>query len=194
MATSRSLGSVAFAVTSVLATVLCRCSSSSAVGDCTPSDDHCEGNTAYFCDIGSDHKYHLGAFDCGDRKCVRAATTVLCATTAAPEPLCPPSNPNTEACDGSDMIQCEQGFAVARFSCASCTACQSNCSPSQPSVCARGLGARCANDADCLPGYVCLGSNCAVSCGSQPWCPTLMCSSSWASGALVQGCGWGYDL
>lgn len=184
--------SVALVLALALQSGVASCSSSAgSVADCVPSDARCDGSVAYWCTSGADHERHLISVDCGSaRYCVNPSNEAFCAAEPTPSAQCPTQTGDTAFCDGTNMIACSGGYVVARYSCSTCGPCVggSDCPAATPLDCGKGLYATCGSDADCLGGYVCLDSHCAVDCGSQPWCPAAYCSSSTSTGSLVQGC------
>ena len=164
-------------------------SCSSSADECVAGDARCDGTVASVCMTNADHQLRWFADDCGpSRFCVHAGHNAFCVVDSTPSPLCPPSLSEIDACDGATMIGCQEGYVVGRFPCKSCTPCTSTCGFS-PVVCESGLGAKCSTDTDCLSGYICINSACALPCGSVPWCPVQYCSSSSVSGTLVPYCG-----
>lgn len=104
--------------------------------------------------------------DCGPGRCISPTDRKpFCALDAARSPLC--ATPTGFACDGTSLVQCLDGFPVARARCKSCSA-TSTCffSAGGTSSCCPGGGvdSSCTGDGDCADGLHCKDNRCAMPC------------------------------
>jgi hypothetical protein len=114
--------------TSVALVVVIAALSSGCRDECERGEAKCEGNTKVVCEYEySDNHAPLvwRRTACADKTCVVATTPTgheaLCALGAQPEPRCAVGK--TTGCDGSDVLMCAHGFALARERCAGALVC-----------------------------------------------------------------------
>jgi hypothetical protein len=159
--------------------------------ECKAKDMRCAGGVLQTClaypkGIDGDWNPHHGSpntwettANCGAADLCKTTSytrnsTVLhdafCTLSPAPDPVC--TGVASSTCDGTTAIECNQGYAVARHTCASC----------QDGTCIGGMNAYCTAPTDCGAGLVCRASS------VQSWCD-LPCSCP--EGAECAACGRG---
>jgi hypothetical protein len=160
--------------------------------ECNAGDFRCAGSQLQSCfadragiPVGSLH-YSKGGpnswisiADCGSAGLCKVAAPVdggstpsgeaFCTLDPTPDPVCaatPTDGTMATVCVGATGVTCEEGFAVARYACASCTA--GNCEGQVNSVC-EGAG-------ECASGLTCREDGyCAATCSCPDGAPCEAC-------------------
>jgi len=117
------------------------------------------------------------------RQCVDTGHGAFCGLE--PSSLC---GNDEYVCDGTTLLECRPGWILGRAACESCV-------PGTSYVCAKGLGASCNADTDCLAGYRCFPATqlrqpgepgeCGLESGSSPSCPADASTALDATGLSV---------
>ena len=140
---------------------------------CTPGS-RCEDGAAITCYNGGQGPSYEKTTRCGRRQCVVLGSGQ--AVRAFEEsPLCPAEKNPYAACDGTDLVECAEGWIVGRAKCAECK--DAGEAPNFRERCVRGFRASCESAADCREEYMCVqspgtGGSCYFPCVGGTACDT----------------------
>ncbi len=97
----------------LLASALAGC----AGNECNVGEHRCEGDMALNCEAPEEQARVFRSLPCGSGECKTDEASAFCTVSTAPEPAC--ASGVQEVCVGSSLVECNAGYALSTYDCAS---------------------------------------------------------------------------